>query len=74
MAAGKSDQLQQPLLRIAARKATCTVTVRAVSDIADVITGDFSVMTISDVIGYNVGFILSDAIALDVKESCSEAL
>ena len=50
------------------KKATCEVTVREVSENANVIAGDFSVMTISDVIGYNVGFELINATAFDIKE------
>ena len=50
------------------KKAECQVTVRTVSDTADVTMGDFSVMTLSGVMGYNVGFILNDATAADVKE------
>ena len=56
------------------KKATCEVTVREVSENANVIAGDFSVMTISDVIGYNVGFELIDATAFDIKRNCSEAV
>ena len=49
--------------------ATCVVSViNPISESADVVAGDFSVMTISDVIGYNVGFILDEAKAFDVKD------
>ncbi len=50
--------------------ATCVVTViPTISEDADIAAGDFSVMTISDVIGYNVGLVLSSGVtASDVAE------
>lgn len=50
--------------------APCIVTViPPISEDADVGAGDFGVLELSGVRGYNVGFILSEATASDVKEA-----
>ena len=49
--------------------ATCVVEViELISENADVTAGDFGVMDFSNVMGYNVGFILSDATGKDVEK------